>query len=320
MKSKWRAYALVAIFLISVAAGLIWHFASRGLGESTSADSGPPFLLGVYTQSPRQPIKIELDLYYNSSGTFVDVFLNAPPNDNILVLGTQQDVSLGKDKPSSFKRLYHSNGSANYDYYSQATGGSPLPQDQRGYVIASFKVPDSTLTNKPEEVIAHLPLVGQDEDSTQYMPAAATINTDAGIYLNPTLRAGRKISDRTPAHYFIPDQPGSTVRNLYWNPEKLITEERVVGIGEKISGWNISDTPANGISGGGDYIWQGDYGLAGTLTAINPSAAESRASDEFYSGIALATAAAALIALLQEFKDTLPFRKTAGDSSSEEST
>lgn len=110
------------------------------------------------------------------------------------------------------------------------------------------------------------------------------------------------------------------MRNLYWNPEKLITEERVVGIGEKISGWNISDTPANGISGGGDYIWQGDYGLAGTLTAINPSAAESRASDEFYSGIALATAAAALIALLQEFKDALPFRKTASASSSDEST
>ena len=320
MKSKWRGYALVAIFLISVGAGLIWHFASSGLEAGNSADSGPPFLLGVYTQSPKQPIKIELDLYYNARGTFVDVFLNAPPNDNILVLSTQQDVALGKDKPPSFKKLHHSDGPVNYFYYSQATGGPPLPQDQRGYVIASFKVPNSTLISKPDEVMARLPLVGPYEDATQYQPEAAIINTDAGVYLNPTLNARHKISDRTPAHYTILDQPGSTVRNLYWNPEKLITEERVVGIGEKISGWNISDTPANGISGAGDYIWQGDYGLAGTLTAINPSAEESRASDEFYSGIALATAAAALIALLQEFKDVLPFRKTASASSPEEST
>src|SRR5262249_32254289 len=150
---------------------------------------------GIYTQSPKQPIKIQLNLYYNTSGTFVDVFLNAPADDKVLLLSSQPDAPQGKENNRAFKKLHYRAGPETYySYYDQEIGGSPLPEDQRGYVIATFRVPRSTLTVKPEEVIARLPLVGQGEDATQYTPAAATINTDAEIYLNPALRARRKIS------------------------------------------------------------------------------------------------------------------------------
>ena len=133
MKSKWRTYALAAIFLIFAAAGLILHLVSKGFGEDNSATSGPPFLLGIYTQSPSQPIRINLELYNNGSSTVVDVFLNAPLSDNLLVLSTQQDLSLGKGESPSFRRLPNRNGSdSSYDYYSNnrnaaSFGGSARP-------------------------------------------------------------------------------------------------------------------------------------------------------------------------------------------------
>ncbi|MGH3162187.1 MAG: hypothetical protein ACRDOC_09915 [Streptosporangiaceae bacterium] len=309
MKSKWRAYALAGIFLFFAIAGLILHLASRGFGEDASAGSGPPFLLGIYTQSPSQPIRIGVELYYNHDGTFVDVFLNALPRDNVIMLSTQQDIGQGKEK-SRFKKLNHPSGPESYyRYYAKATGEPVLSGDQRGYVVATFKVPASTLTIKPHEIFARLPLVGQDEDATQYVPTVAAADTEQEMYLNPTLRPGYNISDRTPSHYRISNQIGTAVQNLYWNPENLITEERILGVGERISGWNISDSPSGGLVDAGNFIWRGDYGLAGLLTAIDPSAAGSRDADEFFSGIALATAAAALIALLQECKDQYPFRK-----------
>ena len=308
MKSKWRAYALAVILLISVAAGLSWHYQSKDLGQANSANSGPPFLLGIYTDSPSEPISLDLNLYNNAGGTFVEVFLNAPSNDSIILVSTQQDVGQAYGPQPSFKQLFFKNGPASYySYYKLISGNSLETGDPYG--VGFFKVPDSTFIVNHDEVAAQMPLIGQYQSDSQYTPQAATLATTEGIYLAPTLESGYEVSDRNPSDYSVLSLPYAPVKDLYWNPEHLSTEEQVLGVGRQISGWNISATPPNGISDAGNYVWQGDYGLAGLLTAINPTVLDSRDSDEFLSGIALATGAAALIALLQECKDELRFRK-----------
>jgi hypothetical protein len=320
MKSRWRAYALVAILLISVAAGLAWHIQSKGLGEADTANNGPPFLLGVYTQSPSEQIKLEVDLYYNDSGTFVDVLLNAPPHDQIVLLSTQQDTIQSSGEQHAFKAIPSPSGQDDYyRYYELVQGETAFTGDPNGYDVATFRVPNSTISVGSDEVTARLPLIGQNEDDADYSPEAASPFDGSPVYLNPTLKPKYQIPDQTPSHYEIPELSSYPVTNLYWNPAHLTTTEKALGVGEAISGWNISSTPSNGTSDAGDYMWQGDYGLAGVLKAINPAAAESRDSDEFFSGIALATAAAALIALLQECKDEFSFRKNKKKSDSKES-
>jgi hypothetical protein len=318
MKSKWRGYALAAILFISVAAGLTWHFQSKGSGEADSSNSGPPFLLGVYTESPNEPIRLEVDLYYNDSGTFVDVLLNAPPGDQIALLSTQQDTIQGGREQHVFKAIPSPSGQDDYyRYYDLASGEPAITVDPRGYGVATFRVPNSTVTVGSDQVTARLPLVGQYEDDTDYRPEAAILDDGPALHLNPTLKPSYQISDQTPSHYKVADPSSSPVTNLYWNPAHLTTVERVLGVGQEISGWNISSTPSNGTSDAGNYVWQGDYGLAGNLSAINPTTAETRDFEEFLSGIALATAAAALIALLQECKDEVSLKKRNNTDSKE---
>lgn len=312
MRGKWLVWALAAICLVSVAAGIITQRMSKDTEAPDSGNNSPPFFIAVYTQSPEKAIGLELDLYrdVDSGITLVDLYLSAPADDDVTLLASQQDTADDVGKSPSFAKLENTAGTDPYSYYLDIPNGAqPSVAGQLGKKVATFKVAASSLIEEYQEVVARLPLVGQSESSSQFWPAAATAGTTSGIYLSPILGLNYKLSDRTPSHYQLPDITGSTAKRLYWNPERLSTVERVLGVSQMISGWNISDTPSNGVSEAGDYMWQGDYGLAGSLTAVSPSAVHDHDNDEFLSGIAWATGAAAFIALLQECREGFPFKR-----------
>ena len=50
-------------------------------------------------------------------------------------------------------------------------------------------------------------------------------------------------------------------------------------------------------------MWTGTGFIEPTVSLSDPNRDQTRASDEFFAGVALAVAAAALIALIQEFSD-----------------
>jgi len=52
-----------------------------------------------------------------------------------------------------------------------------------------------------------------------------------------------------------------------------------------------------------NFVWTGTGFIEPTVSLSDPNREQTRASDEFFAGVALAAAAAALIALIQEFSD-----------------
>jgi hypothetical protein len=58
--------------------------------------------------------------------------------------------------------------------------------------------------------------------------------------------------------------------------------------------------PSDGAFENGNFVWTGTGSIEPTLSLSDPNSDQARQSDAFYAGIALAIAAAALIALIQE--------------------
>ena len=63
----------------------------------------------------------------------------------------------------------------------------------------------------------------------------------------------------------------------------------------------------------GFYTWTGRLPFDASLSMVDPDALDSRANDDFISGILFATAAAAAIAAAQEFPDAISGLRTDGD-------
>ena len=97
----------------------------------------------------------------------------------------------------------------------------------------------------------------------------------------------------------LPDS--GTHRTIFYEPSNLQTSERLSPIEEWLSRSDIQiNQPQTGTLENGAFVWRGTNGLAPVLRLVDRSAAERRGQDEFFLGIALATAAAVLVALVQE--------------------
>jgi hypothetical protein len=304
MKSRWRAAAFLVVLCVSAGLGLFWHESASGFGPVNPAELHPDLRIGVYTQQPDVPIRIETELRASSGKNVLTVFVNAPKDAEVLLLSSRQDAAFPDQARTLFRPLSTAtNDNADYHFYLQAGSSLEPPiEDERGYAVASFQMPDDSFTSSDHRITARMPFVAEFQDATHYQPGAATTN-DGTIALDPTLTDPAKISSRSVDDYKV---GASAVTSLYWNPQHLTTVQTLLGIGERLPGWDIIDTPTTGVSESGDYVWTGSYGMSAVLSATDRGLEEQRSNYEFLSGIALASGFAALVALIQEGKDVWP--------------
>src|SRR5207247_2481884 len=126
------------------------------------------------------------------------------------------------------------------------------------------------------------------------------------LYALPLLqKPGYQVGDRVPGHYLSNFNKAAQFTELFWQPEKLTTTETIEGLGELPNARLDVVAPFNGAATSDRFSWTGSYGLSGVLVATDRGLQDKLANDEFLSGVALATSAAAVVALVQEGSDRI---------------
>ena len=122
------------------------------------------------------------------------------------------------------------------------------------------------------------------------------------ICTSPQARTFGVLTSRIPQ----PPDCSTAITNFiaFDKPKAMQSSITLLGVGTQLNNSRIDvSTPPGGAVVDDNYRWTGSDTLAPYLNATEFSAADSRSRDDFLSGIAFATAAAALIALLQERRE-----------------
>jgi hypothetical protein len=180
----------------------------------------------------------------------------------------------------------------------------------RGDFVGSFALPESTIVEDHGNLQAKLPSIGSGEYAgfgVMYgLVGDGKTLTPNTFSAKVTQKDNVKVFDEyDPRDYTLGDST-KEVSSLFWAPKTLQTTERVTAVGNYLYDSDILvNQPSSGTVVNGDFVWSGSYGVDPVLSAVNRDAEEHRARDEFLSGVALATAAAAFVALVQEAPDRM---------------
>jgi hypothetical protein len=105
------------------------------------------------------------------------------------------------------------------------------------------------------------------------------------------------------------DDNGKPMQALFYPPATLSASEILDNGADAVSDSDVlTDLPASSASNHA-LVWQGSFGLSPVLRAVPRSTEETEKSDDFLSGVALATGAAGLVAFVQEAPDQLQLRR-----------
>lgn len=304
MRSRWRAILFALIAGGSILAGVGFQIAAHHGDQSDDAVVNP-LRIGVWTDTPSAPIRVEIQLFHGQDkSTVAAVFLSSPGAQRVLITSSMPGNHFRKLNPS----VQLSGYLPYYEYFTQ--GSIQTAADERGLEIAEYKMPSNVFESDASRTVIKMPTIAAYEDSTQYIPAYATVVSDpAGApYGNISVKSNKFVGSRDPTHWIARGAPTAPYK-LFWNPQHLTTVESAQGLYPLTNLIVNVNEPANGIATADTYQWTGSYGLIGSLQAESRSDQEQRSNDEFYSGLAFATGAAALVALIQEGPDRIHRRR-----------
>ena len=192
-------------------------------------------------------------------------------------------------------------------YYYVAT--SPSIGADTGDQKVKFNLPSSSFLETKGTLVVRLPTVGLQDDLGSMFFGSPTIPAGfagGALDIDPAyLKPGRPLHSESPADY---DVTGNDVGVIYAPPNTgkfqsavFFTDTTYGMAGAQIQ----ANSPSNGVFKDQSFQWVSTdaFGLAPYLSLVQPAALDQRSSDDFLSGIFLASAAAAVIAFLQEAPD-----------------
>ncbi len=182
-----------------------------------------------------------------------------------------------------------------------------------GSPVADFTLPQVAQVTGGS-VFVHLPALASNVSPFPSMPIEMTEQTasSAAAPIQDVVTSPALVdqADASSASYsgssasYVGAAPGSS-RELYYQPQTLMTTETINGLRPYLQNAVIdSNLPGNGTLQGETYVWQATGWLEGYLSATEVSTSGAEANDDFYAGLAFATAAALAVACAQELKDT----------------
>ena len=317
MKSRWRAGAFAAVAVISAVAGLLWH---AGADRPTKLDASPqpPLRLGIYESDHKVPLDVHLDITSQGPGWQVQVLLTfearrPTPVNLILTSNTPPNPDA---RPIQLPTGH--GGTAADRYLVPVFDGDQ--DDDAAFVnvpVATFTLSRDDVSRTSDVIKAQLPSIATGEDNSLSQPLFGLIGT-AGARTEPD---GEHLFGRSQMQWDAASSfdgsdldwdltGGRPFAVRYFQPQHLTTTETLAGLGDQLSDSDIRvDIPSNGLIDSAGFIWQGSYGLSPRLLAVSRSSEDRQDQEEFLSGIALATAAAATVALIQEGSDTWSWRR-----------
>jgi len=184
--------------------------------------------------------------------------------------------------------------------------------------VSSFKAP---IVHTGGTYYARLPLLDAAQESlvadqpqfmAEFVPPYDHGKLDADLVQLPVLKnevENKRLKagilgtpDVTPSDYeSLLNEPAA----VYWAPRSVVTTEVLKDVTPELDNANDSIAPSGNYSGD-DYIWQNTGPLEPTIVAAQVDSVNSKSDFLFLSGIFFATAAAALLAFLQELPISRP--------------
>jgi len=163
-------------------------------------------------------------------------------------------------------------------------------------------------------LFAHLPALADQplsgiyasliiDHTTPPHPGAPTLVLDEA----PQLRAAAAGAQALQSYQTLP-QANEPTGPAYFSPANVGTQAILQVLGQsQLVNYRVDQIdPTDGNFQDGNFLWSGSGYIEPTAYLSNPASDNGRAIDEFISGVALAVAATALIALIQEIRRDSP--------------
>ena len=305
MRSKWRAVLFSALVALSLGFAVYLYEFPR-VDTSSFDSSSAPLTIGVYVTDPNMRPSIQFEVFHDPSNHVrATLFIREFAKGTILLTSTMQDTG---QHPRFRERALDADSEHRVwvdEIEAHPTGGPD--NDPRGFAEADFLLPADSFPEVKDgaSVEARLPAIGPYETGVQY--AAPFVHAGDGIHAGPkALVPNTVLVANDPSTYRVPS--GAHIYTLYWEPKQIATSEALLGVGELIASDQVQvNVPSTGTPRGSDFLWTGSFGLSPALKATDSRVLETRSRNDLLLGIALATAAAASVALIQEGPDRLPW-------------
>jgi hypothetical protein len=250
--------------------------------------------MDFYTAQPHANVDVAMRIFglEISQDNYFSLTFHGPIGGSVIVSSVPDDRGFLKE--------------ANFD------GGTKyavrIPEDATSSYVEFVALPDMLMSDEDEGTyVAHLPGIAFDEYANTDYPQLSAAGGDfdnGGLPMEmtkvewPGPDSGVPEGDNDPSHYNLPG------RHLLWEPDSLNARVQLQGVAEYLRDAHIDGVaPSSGTLVGDNFVWTADYGITPFVSATKSDKIERRSTLEFYSGVALGLAAAALLALLQEFRD-----------------
>lgn len=309
MRSWWRSCTFVLILLTASILGFAAHRAAEP--EDRLAFRGPPVSIDVYTEDPDQKINLTatvnhiIEEAHNGQPAkdrfVIMVEVNGDASGLLLVSSTQDSEGDG----ILYRPVTYFGRPAFAYYVGHAGDGNRRVADGHSLSVGWFDMPEEDVTSTADGLTANMPALAPAESGNLSYPLfgiSDALDNDAKlVQVDGATLPQDAFGSRDPTKFGF--KKGAA---LFWEPNHLTTEERLSNVGYEMGDATVDvNLPATGTLQGNDFVWSGQLGLSPELSTTKRSAATRRSLYEFYSGIALASGAAALLALIQEGKDSI---------------
>jgi hypothetical protein len=324
MKSTWRAVALALVLGVCVVLGLSWHVSARSTDLSSQGLGMGRFDLdvAVFTENARITLSIDSKTFTHSNHSFTNVSLEPSEPTRLLIVSSHAPSRILASRSNDTVRVG--------DQYLTVVPRNYSPPTVRGSstdVLLRFDSPERSVSERHGVVVINLPAfetaIGADSYPTYGFASRHAVPAVSEIYADPRPRTGVATGETNPRAYVgslpirqdLRPSTGShpstprVMRALFWAPHSVKIADVATDAARTLSGVQIQTTnPFAPTTDAGDVVWRTTTSNLSPprLVAVSRELQESKQRDEFLSGIALATGAAALIALLQEGPDEIP--------------
>ncbi len=293
---------LLVVLAAATAVGLYWHFSAQA-PDAELASRPVPLSLKVYSEDQEASVDLTLTVSPdNGSGSEADLYLAASTTKDLLITASLPDDTASGRRFTELPRS-RTDAAAGRKYVAVVSAPDELRELNRaGVLFASFRLPPGAITHQRGTYAARLLAVGQGESEAisgvAYRSTARADRVEAtSLYLGPAVATEADLEAAEA-------DPSAPVRTSFYVPGTLSTSEILLKARDVVAHGDVQlNYPSNGTLEADAFVWRGEFGVSPELTVISREATNRANRDSFLSGVALASAAAALIALVQELPD-----------------
>lgn len=302
-----RVVGFVLVLLASLGLGIFWTIDSNT--DLPAVHSAPP-VFDVFTQDPSQAITLRVFVspagdHYRAQVAVTSTSIDKP-------LGTLLFVSTipGGDR-SGPGQFYREDNQAlagiGTIYVSAQTIGVPPPDHNGAIGIGGFDLPDGLVSADDEDKINFAGVgVGGLIRSDLPVPVFGTVSFGAvnheSLVIEPKAAPGKVSNPLEPASYLSPS--GQPLDRAFFVDRHLTAEEQLTPGKVDVGDADIRrNEPSTAVIDGSIVTWTAPDFVFPSFAAVSHSLEDSAHVEEFLSGVAFATGAAALVALLQELPE-----------------